>query len=265
MLRLSCNISTLFTELPMLNRPAAAAKAGFAAVEIQFPYEFPVNALRQALWDANVELVLINAPAGDMSKGQLGLTCVPGQHTAFRASIEHAIEYAAALGCVRINCLAGNVPATARHEQCWETLVENINWAAARLRAAGLRLLTEPMNSADRPEFILCGLAKADALLADISHPNAALLYDIYHMRAADEDWLAGIAPRLPRIGHVQFSDFPGRGPPGSGTLDFTSFFQTLSRLPYVGWTGCEYFPSGRTDASFGWLPTALAAAANPT
>lgn len=253
MLRFSANISTLFTELPLLERPAAAAQAGFTAIEIQFPYVVPARELAAAINAAHVEVVLINLPAGDLGAGDLGLACLPGRESEFAGSVTQAIEYAKALDCPRVNCLAGNRPAAQSHARCWETLVNNIRFAAEKFAAEKIQLLVEVLNNVDFPSFMLGKIGEGDALLAAVNHPNLALQYDVYHRRAAGDDWLEGIEPRLDRIGHIQFSDYPGRHEPGTGELDMQKLFALLERLPYAGWTGAEYKPATATAASFGW------------
>jgi hydroxypyruvate isomerase len=132
-------------------------------------------------------------------------------------------------------------------------LVTNLRRAAERSRAAGVLLLVEPLNPVDQPEFLLTGINAADALLAAVEHPNLRLQYDVYHRRAAGEDWLGGMESRLARIGHIQFSDFPGRHEPGTGELDLLGFLRRVDALPYAGYVGCEYRPSASTLASLAW------------
>lgn len=254
MLRVSANISTLFTELPVLERPGAAANAGFAAVEMQFPYEAAEpERLAAACKRAGVEVVLLNLPAGDRAQGQLGLAGVPGAEEVFADGLEEAIRYARALGCTRLNALAGNQPPNASADVCRATLIENLRRAAGRLDQEGIALLTEPLNRRDHPDFLLAGLAETDALLAAVNHANLSVQYDAYHMFAAGEDWLGELPRRIRSVGHIQFSDFPGRHEPGVGIMDMPSFFALIDRSTYAGWTGAEYRPSGTTAASFGW------------
>lgn len=253
MLRFAANISTLFTEVPLLERPAAASAAGFSAVEVQFPYVVPAAALAGACANAGVECVLINLPAGRVEAGELGLACLPGREAQFADAVGLATDYARALRCHQVNCLAGNRPTGEARSRCWEVLVGNAGDAAGRLAAAGIRLLVEPLNPVDFPDFLLGRVADADELLAAVDHPNLYLQYDAYHRRAAGDDWLGGLEQRIARIGHIQFSDYPGRHEPGTGELDMARLFALIDGLPYAGWTGCEYRPSGATMDSFGW------------
>jgi hydroxypyruvate isomerase len=253
MARFAANISTLFTAQPLPERFAAAAKAGFRAVEIQFPYEHKPAALAAAAAKAGVEIVLINMPAGDFAGGERGIACQPVRRAEFQQALRQAAAYAEALACPRINCLAGKLPEGAEPTECWDILVENIRAAAEFLAMRNIRLLVEPLNAVDNPGFIIGNTATALGLITAAGTPNLALQYDLYHACAAGEDALAGLARHLGQIGHIQISDYPGRGEPGTGTLDFPAFFRALEHLPYDGWVGCEYLaPAPR---GFGWMP----------
>ena len=253
MLRLAANVSTMFTEWPQVDRFAAAADAGFAAVEMQFPYDDACGLLARARRAAGVEVVLINLPAGDLAAGDLGLACLPDRRADFAGSLARATEYAQALECSRVNCLAGLLTAELRPDRAWATLTAQIDDAASTLERHGIGLLVEALNEFDQPRFALNSLALADRLLDELAHPNLALQFDIYHAVANGENWHAALLARLPRVGHIQFSDCPGRGEPGSGTIDFDDVFACLRTLDYSGWIGCEYRPTGHTLESLDW------------
>ena len=259
MLKLSANISTMFQEWPMVERPAVAADAGFSAIEVQFPYAIDSSVFARAARDAGVAVVLMNLPPGRLEAGELGLACLPGRQAEFARSVEAAMAYADYIGCPRLNCLAGNVPPGGDPALCRQVLVENLRWAAERCGPRGLELLVEVMNPVDLPAFILTSSAEGDALLAAVGHPNLRLQYDVYHRRVAGEDWLGGLVSRIAAIGHIQFSDYPGRHEPGSGELDMDTLFRTIAALPYSGWTGSEYRPSGASLDSLDWLSRAQA------
>ncbi len=241
-MRFSANISTLFTALPFLDRFAAAAAAGFSAVEMQFPYSHKPAALAAAARAAGTEIVLINLPAGDFAAGERGIACIPGREADFCSGITQAITYATALRCPRVNCLAGNIPEGAEADACWDLLVANLRDAADAFATHNLELLIEPLNRADNPRFVLEGSKHTLDLITAVARRNVALQFDLYHSARSGEDVCAQLARHIDRIGHIQISDFPGRGAPGTGTLDFTKFFKALSHLLYEGWTGCEYF-----------------------
>jgi hydroxypyruvate isomerase len=244
----------MFNEVQPVERLASARAAGFQAVEMQFPYAQELAELAAARQAADVEFVLMNIPAGRFAEGERGIAGLPERRGEYLESVNSAIEYAHALGCRRLNCLAGNLPQPEAREACLQMLVENVAMTADMLAARGMELLLEPLNRTDNPSFILGTLEEADALITLTGKSNIRIQYDTYHCRLAGGNWLAQLEKFIGRIGHIQFSDFPGRGEPGTGTLDFSAFFELVRRLPYNGWVGAEYMPSGRTEESLNWL-----------
>lgn len=253
--RFAANVSMLFTEAPFLERFALAAHAGFAAVECQFPYEAPAAEIRARLDAHGLAMVLHNLPAGDWAAGDRGLAALPGRVDEFRAGVPRAIAYAHALGVTQLNCLAGIAPAGADADTVHRTLVDNLRFAARALAAEGLKLLVEPINTADIPGFVVSRTAQCVALLDEVGAPNAFVQYDAYHAQRMEGELAGTLARHLPRIAHVQVADNPGRHEPGTGEIRFDFLFAELDRLGYAGWVGCEYRPAGRTDVGLDWLP----------
>ena len=249
----AANLSMLFTEVPFLDRFERAAQAGFSAVEFLFPYAFAAEEIRQRL-DANgLTLVLHNLPAGDWDAGERGIACHPDRVAEFRGGVSLAITYAQALGVKQLNCLAGKAPEGMADAVLRQTFVENLRFAAAELNQAGLRLLIEPINTFDIPGFYLSRTAQAVSILEEVGADNAFVQYDLYHAQRMEGE-LAGTLKRyLPRIGHVQLADNPGRNEPGSGEINYPFLFAHLDRIGYQGWVGCEYKPAGATEAGLGW------------
>lgn len=252
--RLAANISLLFPEVPFMERFAAAARAGFRCVEYQFPYAFGDAAeVASRARDAGVEVVLHNLPAGDAAKGDRGIACQPARVAEFREGVERAIEYAQAAGCPRLNALAGIAPADAAPELAFETLVENLRYAAGKLAAAGLTLLTEPANRRTIPDFFLNSSRRAIEAIDAAGAPNLMLQYDIFHMQIVEGDLAKTIERLLPRIGHMQLADVPDRHEPGTGEINFEFLLAHIDRLGYAGWIGCEYIPQGDTREGLQW------------
>jgi hydroxypyruvate isomerase len=242
--RLAANLSTLFTEVEFLERFAAAAKAGFRAVEYQLPYPWKPEEIAARARDAGVQVVLHNLPAGDLAKGERGIACLPGRENEFRQGVERAIEYAKTVNCPRLNCIAGLAPADRKH---FEVLVENVRFAARKLGAAGLQLMLEPINTRSVPGFFLSRSAQAIEVLNAAGEGNAFLQYDFFHMQIMEGDLATSVERLLARIGHIQLADVPGRHEPGSGEINFDFLLRHLDALGYAGWVGCEYNPKGDT------------------
>ena len=252
--KLAANLSLLFPELPFLERFAAAARAGFRYVEYQFPYAAGSAAeVASRARDAGVEVVLHNLPAGDAARGDRGIACQPARAGEFREGVERAIEYARAVGCPRLNALAGIAPEGLPRERAFETLVENLRHAAAKLQAAGLTLLTEPVNPRTVPGFFLNTSAQGIAAIDAAGAPNLMLQYNIYHMQVVEGDLAKTIERLLARIGHIQIADVPDRHEPGSGEINFDFLLPHIDRLGYRGWIGCEYVPAGDTVQGLAW------------
>jgi hydroxypyruvate isomerase len=250
MLKLAANLSTLFPELPFLERFAAAARAGFRYVEYQFPYQWNPDELARHARDAGVSVVLHNLPAGDFAKGERGIACLPGREREFRDSLEKAVAYAKAVDCPRLNCLAGLGPANRAH---FDVLVANVRHAARRLGEAGLQLTLEAINTRSVPGFFLSRSAQAIDVLNAAGEPNAFLQYDFFHMQIMEGDLAKTVERLLARIGHIQLADVPDRHEPGSGEINFEFLLRHLDAIGYSGWVGCEYNPKGDTLEGLKW------------
>jgi hydroxypyruvate isomerase len=250
-MELIANISLLFTEAPLPERFALARRAGFDAVEIQFPYAFEAEALKRAA--GSVPIRLINVPVADET-GAMGLATDAARQDAFAAALEQARLYATMLGAGRVNVLAGPPPQGQPAAATDAVLADNLRLAADRLGEAGILALVEAVNPVDVPGFWLDGLDKALAAIARVGHPNLRLQFDLYHMARTEPDLGAAIARAGPAIGHVQFADNPGRHEPGTGHIDFRAAFAALQAAGYDGPVSAEYRPSGRTEDGLGWM-----------
>ena len=253
--RFAANLSMLFTEHPFLDRFAHAAKAGFDAVEFLFPYDWPADEIKRRLDAHKLELVLHNLPAGDWNAGERGIACHPDRVQEFRDGVARAITYAQVLGVPRLNCLLGKTPDGVAPDVLRTTVVDNLRFAADALAAAGLRLLVEPINTFDIPGFYLSRSDQALAIIDAVGADNVFLQFDLYHAQRMEGELAGTLSRQLPRIGHIQLADTPGRHEPGTGEINFPFLFAHLDALGYAGWVGCEYVPATTTEAGLGWRP----------
>jgi len=251
--RFAANLTMLFTEVPFIDRFERAAQAGFKAVEFLFPYAFEADEIKRKLDAHGLTLVLHNLPAGDWDAGERGIACHPDRVGEFRDGVGQAIHYAQILGVKQLNCLAGKVPTGVSDEVLRKTFVDNLRHAAKELKSAGLRLLIEPINTFDIPGFYLNRTAQAASILDEVGADNAFIQYDIYHAQRMEGELAATVQKALPRIGHIQLADNPGRNEPGTGEINYAFLFAHLDRIGYDGWIGCEYKPATTTEAGLGW------------
>lgn len=257
-LQFSANLSFLFAEHDFLDRFGAAARAGFSGVEFHFPYAHEKAVLAEVVMTSGVEVVLFNLPAGNWAAGDRGIACHPERKAEFQDGVGRAIEYAEALGCTRLNCLAGAVPpGLTFRERALETLVDNLRFAAAVTQRAGIRLMMEPLNTRDTSGYLVPTTSAALQVLDAVDSKNLFLQYDVYHAQVMEGDLARTLEQNIARIGHIQIADNPGRHEPGTGEINFPFLFARLQQLGYPGWVGCEYAPSGGagdTLDSFRWL-----------
>ncbi len=251
--RLAANLTYLFTEVDFYDRFDEAAHAGFRGVEHQVPYAYDRDAIAERLDRNRLQMVLINLPMGDPQAGDAGIACLPGREGEFREGVELGIEYALALGCPRLNCIAGIAPEGIARERLLEIFVENLRHAAGRLAENGLTLLIEPINSRDRPGFLVSRSEEAVSIIEAVGAGNLYLQFDVYHTQIMQGDIVRTFEAQQRWIRHVQIADNPGRHEPGTGELNIPFILDALDGMGYEGWVACEYAPSTTTVASLAW------------
>ncbi|WP_392961356.1 TIM barrel protein [Streptomyces sp. LN245] len=272
--RFNVNLSILFTELPLLERPAAAAAAGFTAVELWWPWvdsptpeRSELDALKAAIEAAGVRLTGLNFYAGRLPGPDRGALSLPGEESArFRANIDVAADFAGSLGCTALNALYGNRVDGVDPDEQDALALENLVLAARAADRIGAILLVETLNERESPDYPLvsaaAGIAVVDKVNAATGLGNTRFLMDLYHLAMNGEDLPGVIAAYADRTGHVQIADSPGRGAPGTGALPLEELLDQLAETGYAGWVGLEYKPGDRPSAqAFDWLPAAARAA----
>jgi hydroxypyruvate isomerase len=254
-MRFSANVSFLFKDAPFAERFRRAHEAGFRAVEFMWPGSDELPAVERALADTGLEVALFNFDSGDSAAGDRGLLSDPARHERFRENVPVALEFAVRIGCTRLNALVGvRLPEVERETQL-QLARENVAWAAERARALGASIMIEAINSYENGPYLLDTSAKAVGFLDAVDADNVLLQYDVYHMQRMEGNLAETISRLLPRIGHVQVADTPGRGEPGTGEINYRFILNLLERSGYGGWVGVEYNPSTtRTEDSLGWI-----------
>jgi hydroxypyruvate isomerase len=255
-LQYEVNCSILFTELPLLERPAAAKQAGFDAVEFWWPFpvavpsDSDVDAFVRAVRDAGVRLVGLNFSAGDMPGGDRGLVSWPARSSEFRDNVDVTVGIGEQLGCRAFNALYGNRVDEARPEEQDALAVENLALAGRAASRAGGTVLVEPVSGAPRYPLLTAADAVGviDRVAEETGVTDLGFLCDLYHLAVNGEDLDRVIATYGSRVAHVQIADAPGRHEPGTGELDLNRY------VGYDGWVGLEYVPSTASADSFGWL-----------
>ncbi len=259
--RFAANLAYLFTERPFMERFAAAAAAGFKAVELQFPYAFAPSAVRAELERHGLAMLGINTPPGRLEAGELGLPALAGREAEFAALFGQALDYVVAIGGRQIHCLAGKLPPEAR-PAAEKVFIGNLARAADAAAAHGITLLIEPINPRDRPDYYLTRVEQAADIIAKVERGNLRMQFDFYHAQIMGGDLIRRFEKYLPIISHVQIAAVPSRHEPDEGEVSYPAIFAALERLGYGGWVGCEYNPRGKTEDGLAWArPFGLAQA----
>jgi hydroxypyruvate isomerase len=248
--RLAANLAYLFTERPLIERFAAAADAGFEAVELQFPYDHAPSAVKAAIDRHGLTQLGLNTASG--RPGEFGLAAVPGREREFDVLFRQALDYIVAIGGRAIHCLAGRVPPEQR-PAAEQVFVANLTRAADLAGEENITLLIEPINPRDRPDYFLNRVEHAADVIAKVDRPNIKIQYDFYHVQIVSGDLIRRFEQHLPLIGHVQVAAVPSRHEPDEGEVNYPEIFAMLDRVGYAGWTACEYRPRARTEDGLSW------------
>ena len=255
--RFSANVSWLFGEVPFLDRFGEAAQAGFRAVEFTYPYDYQARDVAEHAAAHQLEIVLFNAPPGDVASGDRGLASIPGREHEFAASMATALRYAKALSCKRLHVLAGNVPDDAdatERDRRRRLYVRNLRQACEDAADHGVTITIEPLNPRDMPGYLLSTQADAHAIREEVGMPNLKVQFDLYHAQIVEGDLTEKLRRWMPHIGHIQIAGVPGRHEPNNGEINYDFLFRVIDEAKYDGWIGCEYRPAAGTAAGLAWM-----------
>jgi hydroxypyruvate isomerase len=252
--RFAANLTMMFTERPFLERMAAAASAGFTAVEFLFPYAHSPQEVRERLKENGLTQALFNMPPGDFDAGERGIACLPERTQEFRAGVAKALEYADALECMTVHAMAGLKPAGQSEQELYRTYVDNLAYAAAECRAAGRTLVIEPINGRDMPGYLMNTTTLARKVIEDVGADNLKLQLDLYHCQISEGDLATRIRSNADLTAHVQIAGVPARNEPDTGEINYPFLYDVLDETGFKGFIGCEYRPRGRTEDGLGWF-----------
>jgi hydroxypyruvate isomerase len=250
----AANLTWLFNELNFTERFSAAAGLGFKAVECQFPYQWDTKLLRDDCSSAGQQMIMFNTPPGKLDEGEYGLAALPGRESDFRQSIDLALTYATALNCPMLHMLAGIVPDGASYNEYLETYVKNLAWAAAVCAQNGITVLIEPINTFERPGYLISTTGQAREAIRQCGMDNIAIQFDFHNAQLMEGNLTALLNDNLSYIRHMQIAGVPNRTPPDQGEMNYPYLFDLVDRSGYQGWLGCEFRPGKNTPAGLAWL-----------
>ncbi|KKK37428.1 hydroxypyruvate isomerase [Mesobacillus campisalis] len=246
------NLSTIFIEVPFLERFKKAREKGFSFVECQFPYAEKIEDIQNELFRNELSMVLLNLPPGNWDNGDRGMAADPDRVGEFKESVRLGIQYATSLNVANIHCMSGLRP-EADQETARKVFAANLQYAAEEMGKHGLNLFIEPINTESIPGYFLNDIHQAAEILGQVNRPNAKLQFDFFHIEKIHGNALELFKNYEHLIGHVQVADSPDRHEPGTGTMDYSMILKHLSEN-YSGYIGLEYIPQTTSEESLKWL-----------
>jgi len=247
--KFAANLSFMFAEVPFADRFEAAAKAGFRGVEFLNPFELPKDDLVARLKGNGLTQALFNMAHGDFSKGERGMSAIPGREAEFEKAVAAALDYAEATDCKRLFAMAG----LRHHGANRATYVKNLRRAAKMLAGSGIDVIIEPINTRDIPGYFLNTTSEARAIIYEVGEPNIGLQFDLYHRQIMEGDVAMAIAEFAPLARHYQIASPPDRGEPDQGEMNYAYLFKLIDETGFGGWVGCEYKPRAGTVEGLKW------------
>ncbi|WP_150309032.1 hydroxypyruvate isomerase family protein [Planctomonas psychrotolerans] len=243
----SANVSILYSELPFLDRFAAARAAGFTDVECWWPFASPTpedGELRDfyaTLESAEVNLRGLNFFAGNMAAGDRGVLSSPAAAEDFASNIAALRAIAVETGCRTFNALYGHRQDGLSDEMQRSAASSALRRAADALGDLEPTILLEPLTLGENGDYPLVTIDDVLRVLDITGESSVRLLFDAYHLHNNGADIVADVVRHADRIGHIQIADSPGRGAPGTGDIDFAAFLAAVESTGYDGFIGCEY------------------------
>lgn len=252
--KFAANLTMMFKEVPFLERFQKAAASGFKAVEFLWPYEYGKEELKAILKENGLTMALFNTTAGDTASGEWGHAALPGRESDFRAEIEQALDYAAALNCRTVHVMAAVVPFPEMYAQCRATFVSNMRKAADAAAKLGVNLTMEALCPEIKKNYLYHSQYETMALRAEIDRPNVFTQLDTFHAQMVDGNLTRLIRDFKGIYGHVQIAAAPSRHEPDEGEIDYSYIFRLFDEIGYDGFIGCEYAPRGGTEEGLSWF-----------
>ncbi|MFS2223588.1 HPr family phosphocarrier protein [Pantoea sp. B65] len=252
--KFAANLSTMFNELPFLDRFAAAAAAGFHGVEFLFPYDYPAEQLKARLQQHQLQLVLFNTAPGNVAAGEWGVVAIPGREEDARRDIDQALEYAIALNCPQVHVMAATLPPGADREAYCQTFIANMRYASDRFAVHGIRLLIEALNPGTKPGYLYASQYQTLEMVKRIDRDNVFTQLDLFHAQLVDGNLSHLIRDYAGCYQHIQIASAPHRHEPDEGEINYPWLFNLLDEIGYSGWIGCEYFPRAATTDGLQWF-----------
>lgn len=243
-------IEPMYSEIPFLDRFAAAKQDGFAYVEFWSWTDKDLDAVKEAAAKANIGIAGFN---GDAAYSLID----PSHKNAYLEYLERSVDAAKKVGAhsvtIHSNALGDlgkvvehytDVPHTVKLCSMYDMLIE----CAKLAETSGIAMNLEALNiTTDHVGNFLVHTQDAAEICRLIGSPKLKILYDVYHMQLNEGSLCDNISKYVDQIGHVHVADAPGRHEPGTGEINYANVFAHLEKAGYSQLIGYELFPKNTT------------------
>ncbi|MBI3961256.1 MAG: TIM barrel protein [Deinococcus sp.] len=240
----------MFHELPLLQRPAAAARHGFDAIDIWDWLDKDMDALGNAACQAGV---VINSTFGN----RFGSLVDERDHQRVLEEVEESLEMAKRCGVQYLLLFTDAIgPEGLRKqtplpdEEKYANLIAGLEQVVklAEQKADGVMLAMEPVNNIFVPGYFLHTSRRVADVIRRIHHPKLRMAFDIFHLQLVEGNIMTNLQKYLPLCDAVHMADVPSRGEPGTGELNLKNIMQLLVEEHFTGLVEFEMMPTSSSE-----------------
>jgi len=210
-------------------------ECGFDAAEMYDWTKIDLKSLRQACETYQVELLSMCTTEFRMTDATYRTDWLEGVKESCKAANE--------LGVKRLISQVGPDTGAPREIQ-HQNIVETLKQATSILEQYGVTMMLEPLNTyVNHPGYYLTASVEGFDIIREVNHPNAKLIFDIYHQQIMEGNIIPNVTQNLDCIAHLHAAGHPGRHELQFGENDYQNIFKAIDAAGYQGACGLEYNP----------------------
>lgn len=242
-MKFSACIDMMYPEHEFIERIDSAKADGVDAVEFWKWTGKDIDAIVQKTDKLGLKVSLFNIDSTDeklsydLSRGILS----HGRTSEFINALNETVPVMKKLGCDKIIVLAGDVDEKIPYDLALDNIYKVLREAAPVAESHGVTLLLEPLNTYDRPTYVLPYSDDAFDIVKGISSPSVKLLFDIYHTQRMEGNLIDTIEKNIDYIGHFHVANSPYRCEPDCGEIDYMAVLSAIDAKNYSNYVGFEY------------------------
>jgi hydroxypyruvate isomerase len=160
-------------------------------------------------------------------------------------SLRRNLEIARELDCPNICLFVGDRDPHLLYDQSRAATLEFLGNAAEVLQGSGVAGIVESLSPAHHPQGFATSMRDVIAWIRELDRPEIRLQFDVYHTAMTDPDLETLVRENVEYTAYYQAADAPGRGQPGTGTLNFARLLGDIKSAGFAGYFCWEFAPQG--------------------